>query len=190
MKMKQEFGPVIKRDEDADDWIADFELFMLAVLQMPGDEAKLRTLPLVLRGKENFWFDVLEDSHKQTWIGLQEHFLQRYRKVVSASDAYAKLKGLQQEVSVNFDAFVAKFEAYWGDFVVVTQAINTGYFKQERYLSCLHPYVRERVDYEYATWTFDEAVQVARAKSQKMKKKMEAGLLQSAIMTASGPRPK
>ncbi|KAI5070870.1 hypothetical protein GOP47_0015213 [Adiantum capillus-veneris] len=96
--MKQEFGPMFKGDEDGDDWIADFELFMLRVLQMLGDEAKLRTLPLVLRGKAKVWFDGLEDVHKQTWIGFCEQFLQRYRKVVSSSEADAKIKGLQHDV--------------------------------------------------------------------------------------------
>ncbi|KAI5060660.1 hypothetical protein GOP47_0025080 [Adiantum capillus-veneris] len=108
---------------------------------------------------------------------------------MSVSEADAKLKGLQQEVSANFDAFVDKFEACWGDFVAVTQATNAGYFKLERFLSCLHPYVHERVEYEDPS-TYDEAVRVARAKSRKMKKKMEAGLLQSVITVASGPKPK
>ncbi|KAI5055218.1 hypothetical protein GOP47_0030363 [Adiantum capillus-veneris] len=102
---------------------------MMAVLQMSGDKAKLQTLPLVLRGKAKVWFDGLEDAHKQTWIGFREQFLQRYRKVVSASEADAKLKGLQQEVSANFDPFVDKFEAYWGDLVAATQATNAGYLK-------------------------------------------------------------
>ncbi|KAI5059654.1 hypothetical protein GOP47_0025973 [Adiantum capillus-veneris] len=186
--MKQEFGPVFKGDEDADDWLADFELFMLAVLQMPGDEAKLQTLPLVLRGKEKVWFDGLEDLHKQNWTGFQEQFLQRYRKVVSASEADAKIKGLQQDVSVNFDAFVDKFEAYWGDLATATQATNAGYLKLERFLSCLHPYVRERVDYQDPS-TYDEAIRIAKAKSRKMKK-MEAGLLQPAITIARGTKPK
>ncbi|KAI5057958.1 hypothetical protein GOP47_0027973 [Adiantum capillus-veneris] len=146
--MKQEFGPVFKGYEDADDWLADFELFMLRVLRMPGDEAKLQTLPLVLRGKAKVWFDGLEDVHKQTWIGFREQFLQRYRKVVSASEADAKIKGLQQDVSANFDAFVDKFEAYWGDLATTTQTTNAGYLKLERFLSCLHPYVHERVNYE------------------------------------------
>ncbi|KAI5081378.1 hypothetical protein GOP47_0004561 [Adiantum capillus-veneris] len=48
---------------------------------------------------------------------------------------------------------------------------------------------RERVDYEDPS-TYDDAAKVARAKSRKMKKKMEAGLLQSTITVASGPRPK
>ncbi|KAI5061698.1 hypothetical protein GOP47_0024203 [Adiantum capillus-veneris] len=69
--MKQEFAPVFKGDEDADDWLADFELFMLTVLQMPFDEAKLQTLPLVLRGKAKVWFNGLEDVHKQNWIGFR-----------------------------------------------------------------------------------------------------------------------
>ncbi|KAI5074964.1 hypothetical protein GOP47_0010925 [Adiantum capillus-veneris] len=187
--MKQEFGPVSKGDEDADDWLADFELFMLTVLRMPADEAKLQTLPLVLQGKAKVWFDGLEDVHKQTWIGFREQFLQRYRKVVSASEAGAKIKGLQQDVSANFDAFVDKFEAYWGDLVAATQATNAGYLKLERFLSCLHPYVRERVDYEDPS-TYDEAIRIAKAKSRKMKKKMEAGLLQLAITIARGPKPK
>ncbi|KAI5057846.1 hypothetical protein GOP47_0027861 [Adiantum capillus-veneris] len=162
---------------------------MLTVLRMRGDEAKLQTLPLVLRGKAKVWFDGLEEVHKQDWIGFRERFLQRYRKVVSASEADAKIKGLQQDVSVNFDAFVDKFEAYWGDLAAATQETNAGYLKLERFLSCLHPYVRERVDYEDPR-TYDEAVRVARAKSQKMKKKMEAGLLQLAITTATRPKPK
>ncbi|KAI5076951.1 hypothetical protein GOP47_0009016 [Adiantum capillus-veneris] len=142
--MKQEFGPVFKGDEDADEWIADFELFMLAILQMPGDEAKLRTLPLVLRGKAKAWFDGLEDAYKQNWIGFREHFLQRYQKAVSASEPDAKLKGLRQELSASFDAFVDRFEAYWGDFVAAIQATNAGYFKRERFLSsCIPMFVRE-----------------------------------------------
>ncbi|KAI5074958.1 hypothetical protein GOP47_0010919 [Adiantum capillus-veneris] len=162
---------------------------MLTVLRMPGDEAKLQTLPLVLRGKAKVWFDGLEEVHKQNWLGFCEQFLQRYRKVMSALEADAKIKGLQQDVSVNFDAFVDKFEAYWGDLTAATQATNAGYLKLERFLSCLHPYVRERVDYEDPS-TYDEAVRVARAKSRKMKKKMEAGLLQAAITVVGGPRPK
>ncbi|KAI5078998.1 hypothetical protein GOP47_0006669 [Adiantum capillus-veneris] len=117
---------MLKGDEDVDDWIADFELFMLTVLQMTGDEAKLQTLPLVSRGKAKAWFDALEDVHKQTWIIFREHFLQR-------------------------------FEAYWGDFVAAIQATNAGYFNPERFLSCLHPYVCEKVDYEDPK-TVDEAV--------------------------------
>ncbi|KAI5057042.1 hypothetical protein GOP47_0028860 [Adiantum capillus-veneris] len=112
--MKQEFGPVFKGDEESDEWIADFELFMLAVLQMLGNAAKLQTLPLVLRGKAKVLFDGLEDVHKQTWIGFRKQFLQRYQKMVLASEIDAKLKALQQEVSANFDAFVDKFEAFWG----------------------------------------------------------------------------
>ncbi|KAI5078988.1 hypothetical protein GOP47_0006659 [Adiantum capillus-veneris] len=112
--MKQKFGPVFKGDEDVDDWIADFELFMMPVLHWPGDEAKLQTLPLVLRGKAKVWFDVLEDVHKQNWIGFREHFLQRYRKVVSTLEADAKLKGLQQKVRANFDAFVDKLKLIGG----------------------------------------------------------------------------
>ncbi|KAI5067618.1 hypothetical protein GOP47_0018146 [Adiantum capillus-veneris] len=162
---------------------------MLTVLRMPSDEAKLQTLPLVLRGKAKVWFDGLEDVHKQNWLGFCEQFLQRYRKVVSPAEADAKIKGLQQDVRANFDAFVDKFEAFWRDLAAATQATNAGYLKLERFLSCLHPYVRERVDYEDPI-TYDEAVRVARAKSRKMKKKMEAGLLESAVMVASGPKPK
>ncbi|KAI5058886.1 hypothetical protein GOP47_0027056 [Adiantum capillus-veneris] len=87
---------------------------MLIVLRMRGDEAKLQTLPLVLRGKAKVWFGGLEGAHKHTWIGFQEHFLQRYRKVVSASKAEAKIKGLQQDVSANFDAFVDKLKLRFG----------------------------------------------------------------------------
>ncbi|KAI5062657.1 hypothetical protein GOP47_0023196 [Adiantum capillus-veneris] len=187
--MKQEFGPVFKGDEDADDWLVDFDLFMLTVLRMPDDEAKLQNLPLVLRGKAKVWFDGLEEVHKQNWLGFREQFLQSYRKVVSASEADAKIKGLQQDVSANFDAFVDKFEAYWGDLAAATQATNAEYLKLERFLSCLHPYVRERVHYEDPS-TYDKAIRIAKAKSRKMKKKMEAGLLQSILAAASGPKPK
>ncbi|KAI5066051.1 hypothetical protein GOP47_0018675, partial [Adiantum capillus-veneris] len=53
--------------------------------------------------------------------------------------------------------------SYKGDLAAATQATNAGYLKLER---------------------------IAKAKSRKMKKKMEAGLLQSAIMVANGPNPK
>ncbi|KAI5073859.1 hypothetical protein GOP47_0011872, partial [Adiantum capillus-veneris] len=115
----------------------------------------LQTLPLVLRGKAKAWLDGLEDAHKQTWIGFREQFLQRYRKVVSASEADAKLKAVQHEVSDNFDAFVDNFETCWRNFVAATQATNAGFFKREKFLSCLHPYVRERVEYEDPS-TYDE----------------------------------
>ncbi|KAI5061715.1 hypothetical protein GOP47_0024220 [Adiantum capillus-veneris] len=110
---------------------------MWALLQMPGDEAKLQTLPLALRGKAKLWFDGLEEVHKQDWIGFHEQFLQRYRKVLLTSEVDAKLKALQQEVSESYDAFADKFEAYWRDFVAATQATNAGFFKREKFLSCL-----------------------------------------------------
>ncbi|KAI5064603.1 hypothetical protein GOP47_0021273 [Adiantum capillus-veneris] len=55
------------------------------------------------------------------------------------------------------------------------------------YLACIPMFVR--VEYEDPR-TFDEAIQGARAKSRKMKKKMETGLLQLAVTVASGSKSK
>ncbi|KAI5060741.1 hypothetical protein GOP47_0025161 [Adiantum capillus-veneris] len=59
-------------------------------------------------------------------------------------EADAKLKGLQKEVSANFDAFVDKFEAYWGVLQLLPkQQMRDILSGKGFYLACIPMFVRE-----------------------------------------------
>ena len=53
--------PIFTGKEFPEDWLADYELFML-LMQVVNDEEKLRAIPLVLRGEAKTWLNGLGSS--------------------------------------------------------------------------------------------------------------------------------
>ncbi|KAI5067702.1 hypothetical protein GOP47_0018230 [Adiantum capillus-veneris] len=56
------------------------------------------------------------------------------------------------------------------------QLANGDYFKMDKFMSCLHPKVREKVDFE-SPKNYNGVVPISQAKSRKIKKKIEQGMM-------------
>lgn len=163
--------PIFTGKEVPEDWLADYELFMLS-MQVANDEGKLRAISLVLRGEAKTWWNGLDPQVRGDWARFRQAFLVRFGQRVSAAEADAKLKDLRQDPREEFRSFQRRFEDCWRQLEEVTAVQQGNYFKLKSFLACLHPKVREKVDLEEPV-TFEEALNLACQKSRKIKKKWE-----------------
>ena len=83
-------GKEVPGKEVPEDWLADYELFMLS-MQVVNDEGKLRAIPLVLRGEAKTWLNGLEVQARTYWVRFCQAFLVQFRQRISA----AALKRMQ-----------------------------------------------------------------------------------------------
>ena len=85
--------PIFTGKEVPEDWLVDYELFMLS-MQDVNDEGKLRAIPLVLRGEAKTWLNGLEVQAQTDWVRFRQAFLVQFGQRVLAAEADAKLKDL------------------------------------------------------------------------------------------------
>ena len=76
--------PIFTGKEVPEDWLADYELFMLS-MQVVNDEGKLRAIPLVLRGEAKTWLNGLEVQARADCIRFRQAFLVRFGQRISAA---------------------------------------------------------------------------------------------------------
>ena len=105
--------PIFTGKEVPEDWLADYELFMLS-MQVVNDEGKLRAIPLVLRGEAKTWLNGLEVQARMDWVRFCQAFLVQFgQRISAAAEADAKLKELQQDPREEFQSFQHQFDASW-----------------------------------------------------------------------------
>lgn len=185
----KQYGPIFTGGEDPVEWLADYELYMLS-LRILADDAKAQALSLVIRGKAKAWYDGLEAEIRMNWNPFKASFLHRFRKEVSPATADAKLRNLKQDVMGDFDHFLTQFEEWWAELTTATQLANGEYFKLDKFLGCLYPKVREKVDLE-GPENYNDAVAIARIKSRKMRKRREQDTKgNEGVMSGSIPNQK
>ncbi|KAI5060795.1 hypothetical protein GOP47_0025215, partial [Adiantum capillus-veneris] len=166
---------VFSGEQDDEDWMSDVELWMLS-MRMVTDKAKSRAMPVVMQGKAKAWFEGLEVPDRQSWKVVRARFIQDFKQRILPTELDAKLKVLKQDVSGEFTTFFKQFEDSWQQLEAATQSRGNDYFKLERFLECLHPKIREKVELVDME-SYADAVSLAKAKSRKAKKKLEMGLL-------------
>ncbi|KAI5085035.1 hypothetical protein GOP47_0001204 [Adiantum capillus-veneris] len=89
---------VFSGEQDAEDWMSDVELCMMS-MQIVSNEAKLRVVLMVMRGKAKAWFEGLEVADRQSWQMVRALFIQDFKKQISPIDLDTKLKVLKQDVN-------------------------------------------------------------------------------------------
>ncbi|MCO5593017.1 hypothetical protein L7F22_047021 [Adiantum nelumboides] len=85
---------------------------------------------------------------------------------------------LHQDVRMDFSIFVEKFEASWKQLEIATGCCGHEFFKMPKFLECLHPRIREKVEFDADT--YEGIVKLAKMKSRKVKQKLELGMLKPA----------
>ena len=102
--------------------------------------------------------------------------MEKYGKKKTSAEITAKMRRLKQDPKDEFSSFLQQFEGLWLQLQKATDVPLGDYFKLEKFMAALHPTIKEKVDLEEPE-TYQAAVDLARVKSKKLKKKLEQGVL-------------
>ena len=81
----RQYGPIFTGVEDSEEWLADYELYMLS-LNIRAADAKLQALALVICGKAKAWFDGLDEEVHSNWDAFKRSLLHKFRKEISLAE--------------------------------------------------------------------------------------------------------
>ena len=157
-----------RKFENVSYFLDDLEMAFL-VSGRDEDHVKLRDFPLVLRDEAKTWFQDLPRNRKSDWETLRETFVTKYAISNNPEKLWQKLSELQQVLIGSYPAYKAQFMKLWmeweASFPEGERAPN--FIQKERFLAGLPPSLQEKVNGKFPE-DFEEAMQIARLKDQKL----------------------
>ncbi|MCO5582496.1 hypothetical protein L7F22_036393 [Adiantum nelumboides] len=157
-----------KQYESASNFLDDLEMAFL-VFGRDEEEVKLRAFPLVLKDSAKNWFQNLEPGKKTNWETLKETFLSKYGGLDNPEHLWHRISSLHQTTSRTYLTYESQFLRLWAEWEasLAEGERAPNFLKKEKFLAGLFPDLQEKVKGKFPE-TFEEALQIARVKDQKL----------------------
>ncbi|MCO5595895.1 hypothetical protein L7F22_049946 [Adiantum nelumboides] len=157
-----------KQYESASNFLDDLEMAFL-VSGRDEEEVKLRAFPLVLKDSAENWFQNLEPGRKTNWETLKETFLSKYGGLDNPEHLWHRISSLHQATSRTYLTYESQFLRLWAEWEasLAEGERAPNFLKKEKFLAGLFSDLQEKVKEKFPE-TFEEALQIARVKDQKL----------------------
>ncbi|MCO5560632.1 hypothetical protein L7F22_014248 [Adiantum nelumboides] len=144
-------GPIFTVVEDPEDWLIDFELWLLS-MHMLTDVKKLQTVPLLMQGQAKLWFNGLKSSDQGSWVDellnkKELHIeVNQGAKMIADVGVRVQLKEIKPILVESFHERVAKCNQQQVDKGAVVELVYGADDDEDTSLSCWETSEEDRAD--------------------------------------------